>query len=229
MERHRMSLILFLFYWIGILGAVILAGMWVWRQKEASSVAKGFGLFACVAVLAGFLWLAVGETWLADQKVKELCAKDGGVKIYEKVKLPAERFNQWGQILIPDEKNYTHLNDEYYYEWHNKYYEKNKNPEWVENHRDQSIEITRSHFKLYRKLDKKILGEAISYGRRGGGLSGSWAEPSFRCPSDADITDLNKLIPHKMAAKLNTVICLLLGLTVKSIHPQMQALYLAAS
>jgi len=33
-----------------------------------------------------------------DAEVKRLCAIDGGVKLYETVKLPPEKFNQWGQI-----------------------------------------------------------------------------------------------------------------------------------
>ena len=74
-----MSLILFIFYWLGIPGAVILVGMWMWR-RPVSPIAKGLAVTACVAALSGFLWLAVGKTWLVDQQVKELCAKDGGVE-----------------------------------------------------------------------------------------------------------------------------------------------------
>ena len=33
-----------------------------------------------------------------DAEVRRLCAIDGGIRVYEQVKLPAERFNQWGQI-----------------------------------------------------------------------------------------------------------------------------------
>ena len=175
-----MSLILFLVYWIGIPVAVFIAAKWVWRQKEASPVAKGFGILACVVALTGFLWLAVGETWLADQKVKELCAKDGGIKVYETVKLPAERFDEFGQFRVLP-KLYMKPSDEFFWEDDSQFYEKNKNPEWVENHRDQSMEIIRSHYKLYRKLDNSLLGEAISYIRRGGGLPGPWHESSFIC------------------------------------------------
>ena len=176
-----MSLILFLFYWIGIPVAIFMAGKWILRKKEASPVAKGFGILACVAVLAGFLWLAVGETWLADQKVKELCAKDGGVKVYETVKLPAERFDEFNQFRVSN-KLYMKPSDEYFWEDDSQFYEKNKNPEWVENHRDQSMEIIRSHYKFYRNLDNKLLGEDVSYIRRGGGLPGPWHGSSFMCP-----------------------------------------------
>ena len=35
-----------------------------------------------------------------DAEVKRLCAIDGGIKVYEKVKLPANKFDQYGRILI---------------------------------------------------------------------------------------------------------------------------------
>ena len=175
-----MSLILFLFYWIGIPGAVILAGMWVLRQKEASPVAKGFGLLACVAALSGFLWLAVGETWLADQKVKELCAKDGGVKVYETVKLPAERFDEFGQFRVSD-KLYAKPSDEYYSKWEFDIL-KQGNPQ-----------LGRYHMLIFRQSDDKLLGEAVAYARGGGGLPGPWQETSFMCPAKFEI-EINKLI-----------------------------------
>jgi hypothetical protein len=33
-----------------------------------------------------------------DREVKRLCAIDGGITVYETVKLPAERFDGYGQI-----------------------------------------------------------------------------------------------------------------------------------
>lgn len=48
------------------------------------------------AMIFGLL-LAGCEKARLDAQVKELCAKDGGIKVYETVKLPADRFNQWGR------------------------------------------------------------------------------------------------------------------------------------
>lgn len=39
-----------------------------------------------------------GRKAYLDYQVRELCAKDGGVKVYEVIHLPAASFNQWGQI-----------------------------------------------------------------------------------------------------------------------------------
>ena len=36
-----------------------------------------------------------------DREVKRLCAIDGGITVYETVKLPAERFDGYGQIRVP--------------------------------------------------------------------------------------------------------------------------------
>jgi hypothetical protein len=163
-----MSLILFLFYWLGIPGAVILAGIWIWR-RATSPIAKGFGLIAYVAVLAGFLWLAVGKTWWIDQQVKELCAKDGGNKVYETVKLPAYMFNKWGQFSVPD-KLYMKPSDEYYSKSEDTFL-KQGNPQ-----------LWRYHTLIFRQSDGKLLGEAVLYGRGGGGLPGPWHGSSFNCP-----------------------------------------------
>ena len=53
-------------------------------------------LFASLIVYATFFT----EKERLDREVKRLCAIDGGIKVYETVKLPAERFDQYGQIFI---------------------------------------------------------------------------------------------------------------------------------
>ena len=80
-----MSLLLVLIYFIGIPALVIAAAVWLWRRSE-SSLAQGLVMVGAMATLAGLLWLAQGETWQADKQVPELCAKDGGVRVYETVR-----------------------------------------------------------------------------------------------------------------------------------------------
>ena len=84
-----MSLLLVLFYFVGIPALVIAVAVWLWRKTD-SSLARGLVMAGAVATLAGLLWLAQGEKWLADKQVRELCAKDGGGWVYETVTLPAE-------------------------------------------------------------------------------------------------------------------------------------------
>lgn len=167
-----MSLLLFLFYWIAIPVLMIVVAAWLWR-RVSSPAARGLIVVACLATLSGLLWLAVGEKWLADRQVRELCAKDGGVRVYETVTLPAERFDKWGNLGIRDKK-YAKPTDEYYYESEVHYYRRG-NPT-----------LLRSRSQVVRRSDGKVLGEAVSYGRGGGDLPGPWHGSSFHCPPIAD-------------------------------------------
>ena len=54
--------------------------------------------------------------------------------------------------------------------------------------------MRRDHFLVYRKVDGKPLGEAVSYTRLGGDMYGPWADSSFGCPSDAGDQDLMRRI-----------------------------------
>jgi len=119
------------------------------------------------------LWIAVGETWWVDQQVKELCAKDGGVKVFEAVILPKERFDKWGNVGLSN-KRYAKPTDEYYYE-SEVYFYMQGNPK-----------LSRNRSWVVRHSDGKVLGESIRYGRGGGGLAGPWHGSSFDCPSIAD-------------------------------------------
>ncbi|TXI27284.1 MAG: hypothetical protein E6Q60_10160 [Nitrosomonas oligotropha] len=134
-------------------------------------------LFASLIVYATFFT----EKDRLDREVKRLCAIDGGIKVYETVKLPAERFDQYGQISIPYKKN-VKAGDEYYYESSTVYLIRG-NPE-----------MWRSHYRVYRAYDSKFLGESVGYARVGGDIPGPWHSSSYSCPDKVDITDLKKQI-----------------------------------
>lgn len=114
---------------------------------------------------------------MADAEVRRLCEIDGGIKVYETVKLPAERFNKYGQIRIPY-KEIAKEGDEYYYESSRDFIRKG-NPE-----------MWRSHYKIYRSSDGRLLGESVSYSRRGGDVPGPWHSSSFGCPEKGGTGDL---------------------------------------
>ena len=106
-----------------------------------------------------------------DQQVKELCAKDGGVKVYETVTLPAEKFNQWGQPnFYKPTKRENALGTEYIFKEDRHYYRRD-NPE-----------MSRTHYQIFRRSDSKLLGETVLYARGGGDMPGPWHESSFTCP-----------------------------------------------
>lgn len=120
---------------------------------------------------------------MLDAEVKRLCAIDGGVKVYETVRLPPEKFNQYGQINIANRKDAA-PRDDFYYEWDVTYI-KQKNV---------VTDLSRSHFKIYRVSDSKLLGESIAYTRRGGDMPGPWHPSHLTCPSDSGLNTLQKNI-----------------------------------
>ena len=109
-----------------------------------------------------------------DAEVKRLCAIDGGIKVYETVKLPADKFNEYGQINFyrPTQDENT-LGSEYIFKQETYYYQQG-NPE-----------MSRSHYQVNRRKDNKILGELIRYGRGGGDIQRPWHDSSFSCPDSA--------------------------------------------
>lgn len=134
-------------------------------------------LFFGVVALAGCL----REKDRLDAQVREMCAKDGGMKVYEQVRVPVDRFNDFGQIRVPF-KSVAKVIDEYFYESETVYFRKG-NPS-----------MRRSNVKLIRSDDLKVLGEVVSYHRVGGDFPGPWHESSQSCPENVNEVELAKLI-----------------------------------
>ncbi|KAB2310385.1 hypothetical protein F8A87_08555 [Betaproteobacteria bacterium SCN2] len=109
-----------------------------------------------------------------DAEVKRLCAIDGGVKVYETVKLPADKYSRYTQKLTTMPYQNLKDDDEYYVVWE------------VAKLREGSPSLRRDQFQIVRRFDSKLLGETVSYARRGGDMPGPWHESSFRCPEHAD-------------------------------------------
>lgn len=124
-------------------------------------------LIAAAAILHG---CATPSQIAVDAEVRRLCAIDGGIKVYETVKLPAERFDRHGAVQIPD-KEHAKPGDEYFYDW------------TVSFIREGNPSLRRDHFRVIRRSDGKVLGEDVSYARRGGDIKGPWHDSSYRCPA----------------------------------------------
>lgn len=128
-----------------------------------------------IAAITAIFWLGVsfwyggGQKIYFDAEVKRLCAVDGGIKVIEKVRLPAEKFDQYGNVEIPTKKD-AKPSDNYYYETNTTYY------------RTGNPEVRRSHNQIIRRSDGKVLGEFVYYARRGGDMPGPWHESAFGCP-----------------------------------------------
>lgn len=122
-----------------------------------------------LALLASGVVLSGCEKARLDEQVRQLCAQDGGIKVYETVKVSPEKFDKYGVIRIPPKQD-AKPSDEYYYESDTTYFRKG-NPE-----------MRRSHDRIIRRSDGKMLGEFVYYARRGGDIPGPWHESFFGCP-----------------------------------------------
>ena len=160
-----------LFVWVGVPLLALLMGLLLWRQSK-TPLGKSFVVAASIAVLFTPLLVSNGVKYYYDAQVREMCAKGGGVRVYETVRLPAERFDALGVARIPIKRD-AKPGDEYYYEWREQSF------------REGNPSIRRDHFLVYRRSDMKLLGEAVSYARLGGDLPGPWHGSSFRCPEDS--------------------------------------------
>lgn len=47
-----------------------------------------------------------------------------------------------------------------------------------------NVSIMRHHRQIYHRSDNKLLGEQVSYSRRGGDLPGFWQSSSYICPDN---------------------------------------------
>jgi hypothetical protein len=138
------------------------------------------------AILFGLWWgVPTYRKARADAMVRELCAKDGGIKVYETVKLAADRFDEYGNPTfgsgrMPSPKRNMKPSDEYFYTW---------DTTWIIPETSvAALAVWRNHQRLFKVADGKLMGEAISYSRRGGDPIGPWHPSHFGCPPNADIT-----------------------------------------
>lgn len=169
-----------LLVWVAVPLFAVLATALLWRRAK-SGLRKALALVAGFAILSAPALVSNGVKAYYDRQVREMCAKDGGVRVYETVRLSDERFDQFGQIRIPPKQD-AKAGDEYFYEWN------------VHRYKEGNPSIRRDHFLIFRRSDKKLLGEAISYARLGGDMPGPWHESSFRCPKQADDAILEQRI-----------------------------------
>jgi len=149
---------------------------------KALAVARRHWILLVIVALF-ILWWGVPTARKAyyDSKVRAMCAQDGGIKVYEQVKLPADRFDQWGGVRIPFDRE-AKPSDEFVMSWDKQRYERTKSISGLESWRDR--------FFIVRQSDSKVLGEAISYGRRGGDPIQPWESSWFLCPESAGDQDL---------------------------------------
>lgn len=115
-----------------------------------------------VAIAAG-LWAlkyaSEAEMRRLDKEVDRLCAIDGKSVIYETVKLPADKFNQYGQPMLPNGRDDTRFG----------YYEKGDQKTLAgPGQYTGAAVLIRDETQIIRTVDGKVIASRVYYGRSGG-------------------------------------------------------------
>lgn len=162
--------------WLGLLVWVVvplfaaLATALLWR-RAGSGLRRALALVVGFAILSAPALVSTGVKAHYDRQVREMCAKDGGVKVYETVILPAEQFDKLKRRnFVFFSKALADPADEYYGETDDHYF------------RQGHPNLVRMQYRIIRRSDGNVLGESVRYGRGGGDLPGPWHESSFTCP-----------------------------------------------
>jgi len=137
--------------------------------------------FVVFAIMLLALWWGIPtyRKAKADAIVNELCVKDGGIKVYETVKLPASRFDQYGNVRVPSFK-YKKADDEFYYKTENTWIVRGAGD-------PNDLVIWRGRYELYRSSDQTKLAESTYYARRGGDPPSPAHPSSYQCPEDVGV------------------------------------------
>ena len=152
------------------------------------------GVIAIALAAASLSILARCERWTLDRQMEELCKKDGGVKVYEKVKVPPAWLDFSGR---PNLKMFPSrdvggglsrqlLADQYVIETRRQDIKRpsNEDPGFYTEGR-----LSRYATVVRRLADNKTLGKEVSYGRSGGDLS--LGHPSSKsCPDPSPVPDV---------------------------------------
>lgn len=155
-----------------------------------------------IALVSALLCILTGcERWALDQKMEELCKKDGGVKVYEKVKVPSGWLDFSGRPnpkMFPSRdvgggRSRQMVADQYLIETTR---EEIKSPSNDGVGFYTEPRLTRYVIFIRRLSDNKTLGEEVSYGRLGGDLS--LGHPSSKsCPDPAPVPDVIQSVFNK--------------------------------
>lgn len=119
-------------------------------------------------VLAGCMGYAPGQQSYWDAQVREMCAKDGGVTVYERVKLTRSEYQRLGGdrgIVSVPSRNSAGPNAPYVAD------------RKITKIRESNPEVYRRETVIMRVADRKVLSEQVTYGRIGGDFP-SYAHPS---------------------------------------------------
>ena len=133
---------------------------------------------ALVFIILFIFWWGVPtcQQWKADRLVDELCAKDGGTKVYEPIKLPASKYSKYWLVNLPSINSARPGDDFYFVHMKTDIFGNSDSGDIG------SLVIWRDVTSIVRSKDKKIMTTLISYTRRGGDPVGPWHPSHYDCP-----------------------------------------------
>jgi hypothetical protein len=146
------------------------------RAGKHTTFINVFALLLALIWLGASFWYSGGRKIYYDRQVERLCAIDGGIKVYETVRLPAAEYEKYARRnwILPD-KMQSQPSDNFYYEKENIDY------------RIGNPKVSRKQTQIVRRSDGAVLGEYVQYSRGGGDLPGLWHGSSFICPNPNDM------------------------------------------
>lgn len=161
---------------------------WAMRASTLSAVVpligrirKSSGIALRMTVIS-LLALSGCERWTLDRQMEELCKKDGGVKVYEKVTLPASDFTNVGEPLGRYWKSGTPQDERLGPDYKYVVTEEFLVGKQVKTSTGEG-ELRRIHEAIYRRSDNRLLGESIWYSRGGGdGFTFGYQPSGNACP-----------------------------------------------
>jgi len=137
---------------------------------------RGFGRWLALLLVGGALGACTSERDRLDAEATRLCSIDGGIKIYETVTLPSEKFNQYGQPQIPISRDDIGFG----------YFSRGMQDHIAGQLSQQGGDgagLKKHTSQIVRSADGKVMGESRVYGRHGGGLlDGYFQGDGFQCP-----------------------------------------------
>lgn len=136
---------------------------------------SGMKTKALLTSLVIAMLLAGCEKARLDQEVDRLCRIDGGIKVYEKVKLSKEHFDKYGWPIWRSKDNrYYYANDQYFTE--------SEDTMIVTGNPD----LIRMESRIIRASDNTLFGRSISYTRRGGDIPNPFHPSHYTCPREEE-------------------------------------------
>jgi hypothetical protein len=118
------------------------------------------------------------ERYALDRQMKELCKKDGGIKVYETVTLPPAEYDAVFNYVVKARTQEEYYGPEY------RYVSESKHLVGKEGDAAKgSGELIRHYSAIHKKVDNHLLGESIRYARGGGDFFTFGFQPSGNsCP-----------------------------------------------